>query len=84
MANFKIHNGAAAQAIPSNSFQKGWRAVPQGQAEEVKQRIKDVLHVTTRQTFYNRLNGLIEHKPSEIAAIEGVFAEYGITEIWGE
>ena len=44
----------------------------------------DALGLTTKVAFYNRLNGDVEPKVSEAKAIEDIFNNYGITEIWGE
>ena len=44
----------------------------------------DALGLTTKAAFYNRLNGDVEPKVSEAKAIEDIFNNYGITEIWGE
>ena len=38
----------------------------------------------TRNTFYIRMRGEIEPKVSEAEAIEKIFSEYGITDVWGE
>ncbi len=44
----------------------------------------DKLSIRTRQSFHLRLNGEIEPKVSEARAIEEVFSEYGITDVWGD
>lgn len=65
------------------SFQKGWSQVKQGDAAAVRSKLMAALNITTRMAFLDRLNGKVEPKITEHRAIEDVFAEYGITEIWG-
>ncbi len=65
------------------SFQKGWSQVKQGDAATVRSRLMEALNITTRMAFLDRLNGKVEPKITEHQAIESIFAEYGITEIWG-
>lgn len=65
------------------SFQKGWSQVKQGDASTVRSKLMAALNITTRMAFLDRLNGKVEPKVTEHRAIEEIFAEYGITEIWG-
>ena len=41
------------------------------------------LNITTRAAWGKRLKGDVEPKISEARAVESVFAEYGIKEVWG-
>lgn len=66
------------------SFQKGFSQVRQRDVSEVKAKIMRALNIKTRASWKYRLDGTIEPKVSEASAIEAIFAEYGITEIWGE
>lgn len=66
------------------SFKKGWLQVKTGDVQAVKKRIMEVLNLKTRVSFYQRLNGNVEPKVSEAKAIEEVFADYGIKDVWGE
>lgn len=68
----------------SYSFKKGWSQVRQKDIEEVRNAIMEALGLTTKPAFYNRLNGDVEPKVSEAKAIEDIFNNYGIAEIWGE
>lgn len=43
----------------------------------------EALGITTRMAFLNRLRGDVEPKVSEAKAIESIFAEFGIKEVWG-
>lgn len=66
------------------SFKKGFSQVRQIDAPEVKTRIMTALGLSTRAAWWQRLNGIVEPKVSEAQAIETIFAEYGITDVWGE
>ncbi len=66
------------------SFQKGFSQVQQKDVSEVKNKIMSALNIRTRPGWKYRLDGRIEPKVSEAAAIETIFAEYGITDVWGE
>jgi hypothetical protein len=65
------------------SFQRGWSHVRQTETARVRGKIMAVLNVTTRAGFINRLNGKTEPKVTEYEAIERIFGELGITDIWG-
>ncbi|MGL5914159.1 MAG: hypothetical protein ACRCZB_08330 [Bacteroidales bacterium] len=41
------------------------------------------LKISSNPSFWARLNGHVEPKVSEAEAIERIFSEYGITEVWG-
>ena len=66
------------------SFQKGWSQVKQGEVSVVRTQLMTALSITTRMAFLNRLNGDVEPKVTEYEAIERIFKEHGIAEIWGE
>lgn len=66
------------------SFKKGWNQLPQTKTYEVRKKIMAALGLQTRTSFYPRLNGDIEPKFGEALAIEDIFQEYGIKDIWGE
>ncbi len=68
----------------SFSFKKGWKKLPIGAAANVRVKIMDALGIKAKPNFYARLNGDVEPKVTEAQAIEGIFAEYGIKEVWGE
>lgn len=65
------------------SFRKGWLQVKQGDVAEVRAKLMIATNTTTRMAFLNRLNGKVEPKVSEAEAIEKVFAEHKIKEVWG-
>ncbi len=65
------------------SFQLGFSQVKQRDIKDVKQKIMLALGINTRSSWLMRLNGVVEPKVSEAKAIEEIFAEYGITEVWG-
>ena len=66
------------------SFKKGWMQVPNGKSKEVRAKLMSALKIKTRTSWGLRLNGDIEPRVSEAKAIEAVFAEYNIKEVWGE
>lgn len=66
------------------SFKKGWGQVKNIDMPVVRKKIESALGIRNRNSFYNRLNGDVEPKVSEAKAIESIFSEYGITEVWGE
>ena len=66
------------------SFKKGWDMVPQAKAPEIRERIKSALGIGSDPQFYNRLKGNPEPLISEYEAITAIFADYGITDIWGD
>lgn len=65
------------------SFKLGFSQVKRKDAKEVRERIMEALGLTTRASWYARLNGGVEPKVSEARAIEEVFTKYGITKVWG-
>lgn len=65
------------------SFQKGFSQVKQKDIKNVKRKIMSALGISTRPSWTARLNGVVEPKVSEAKAIEEVFAEYGIKQVWG-
>jgi len=66
------------------SFRKGWSQVRQGDANAVREKLKEALNVYTRGGFLNRLNGKVVPLVPDKEAIDQVFAEYGITDVWGD
>lgn len=70
--------------MDSFSFEKGYNQVKRGELKIVKNEIMSALNLLSKQAFYARLYGKVEPRMSEIAAIEQVFKNHGITEIWGK
>lgn len=68
----------------STSFNKGLREVPHGQIKEVIANLKSVLGISSALAFRNRRNGKVDHTIGDCKKIEAVFAEYGVTDPWGE
>lgn len=66
------------------AFRRGWLQVPLGAADDVKMKIMFALGIKTRVSWYNRLSGSYYLSPAERDAIANIFAEYGITDVWGE
>ncbi len=65
------------------SFKLGFSQVKRKDVQEVKNRIMNALGLRTRVSWYARLNGSVEPKVSEAKIIESVFADFGITQVWG-
>lgn len=66
------------------SFEKGWGQIPQKDIKDVREKLMDALSINTLQAFRRRVIGTVEPKITEAQAIERIFGEYGITEIWGK
>ena len=65
------------------SFKLGFSQVKRKDVQEVKNRIINDLGLRNRVRWYARLNGTVEPKVSEAKIIESVFADFGITQVWG-
>lgn len=68
----------------SKSFNKGLNKVPHGKYNEVKAKLKSALGISSGFGFRNRRDGKVNHTISDCQKIESVFAEYGVTDPWGE
>ena len=65
------------------SFWKGWSQVRLKDQKEVQRKIMEALNMESRMAWCQRRLGNVEPKVSEARAIEEIFAEYGIKEVWG-
>lgn len=65
------------------SFLKGYNQIPVAKVAEVKSKILQALNLKTRVSWYQRLYGNVEPRISEVKAIESIFSEYGIEDVWG-
>jgi hypothetical protein len=65
------------------SFRRGFSQVKNKDIRTIRNRIMSRLGIGTRGGWMVRLNGVVEPRVSEAKAIEEIFAEYGITDIWG-
>ncbi|MDD7529537.1 MAG: hypothetical protein PUK16_01065 [Prevotellaceae bacterium] len=65
------------------SFKKGWSQVKYGDIPRCREELMAALNVKTRAAFLNRMKGEVEPKVSEAKAVEEVFSEFGITDVWG-
>ena len=66
------------------SFNKGWRQVPQKDASSVRNEIEKALGITSHNAWLRRLRGTVSPKVSEVISIEEIFKKHGIKDIWGE
>lgn len=67
------------------SFRKGFEQVRRKDVKEVKEKLAKAIGIKTdnRMSWSKWLNGKIEPRVTQKEAIEKVFAEYKITEVWG-
>lgn len=65
------------------SFSRGWSQVRNGDIPACREKLMAALNVTTRAAFLVRMKGKVEPKVSEAKAVEDVFSEFGITDVWG-
>lgn len=65
------------------SFWKGWSQVRMKDQVDVRDKIMKALNINTRMAWCQRRLGKVEPKVSEAKAIEEIFAEYGIKQVWG-
>lgn len=65
------------------SFRRGYLQSKQKDAKHIRSLVMKELGIKTYPSWQARLWGRIEPKVSEAQAIESIFAEYGITDVWG-
>jgi hypothetical protein len=66
------------------SFEKGYYHLKVKDITECKEKLMTELNITTNMSFLNRLRGRTEPTISAVDAIERVFREYGIEDVWGK
>ena len=66
------------------SFSKGWSQLRHCDAPVARKKLMRSLNVNTRQGFLNRMYGTVEPRVTEHESVERIFAEYGITDVWGD
>lgn len=66
------------------SFKKGYGQVQKKDLHDVRRKLMTALNIKNRVSFNKRMNGDIEPKISEAKAVEAVFLEYGIIQVWGD
>ena len=70
--------------IRPHSFRRGYDQLKRGEYLEVRREIMEALDIKTEMAFYNRMNGKVIPKVTEAEVIEGIFAKYGVIEVWGK
>jgi len=67
------------------SFIKGWNELKGKDRAAVKKEIMAAFGMTTNAAFCARRRGAVEPRVSEVAAIEEIFAKYGVKakDVWG-
>ncbi|MDD2300461.1 MAG: hypothetical protein PHU69_12600 [Fermentimonas sp.] len=69
-----------------HSFKKGYGMIPYRDIRKAREEIKEVLGISSRSQWYQRLSGKIIPNVEEKQNIELVFAKYKVkkTDVWGE
>ena len=84
MSNGTIEQPASvAEGATRWSFRRGWLQLRQQDVPEARQKLMTALGFTAERTWYKRLEGEVEPTVTQFETIERVFAEYGITDVWG-
>lgn len=68
---------------PNNSFEKGYNQIMMKDSKEFQIRLMKELGIKSRVSWLRRLRGRIEPRVSEKKIIDALFAEYGVTDVWG-
>ena len=79
----KINDMANDKKYSRWSFQKGLDNIRSADLMECRKKLKCTLNIQSSWGLRLRATGAIIPKADEIEKIEGIFKEYGITEIWG-
>lgn len=69
-----------------HSFKKGYGMIPYRDIRKAREEIKEVLGISARSQWYQRLNGKIIPNVEEKDAIEKIFVKYKVkkSDVWGE
>lgn len=71
--------------IPTTlSFNKGLREAKHGDVPAIRAAVMAQLGISTRQAYANRRDGKVGYSVEDVRAVEAAFAEYGVTDPWGE
>lgn len=65
------------------SFRKGYEQLAQKDVKDFRNRLCERLGIKDG-SIYRKMSGEVEPKMSEGRIIEEVFAEFGVTDVWGE
>ena len=66
------------------SFRRGWNRVPYVEKAGVRAEIMDALGIRTKQGFWYRMTGVVNHSKEEYDTIARIFRNHGLVNIWGE
>ena len=69
--------------IRPHSFRRGYDQLQRKDVVAAKKELMEALGLSSNIGFYNRLNGKVIPKVTEAEIIEGIFAKYGVIEVWG-
>lgn len=65
-------------------FNKGYKQLSLKDEPQARIELNAALGLNNRVSLWNYRNGTVEPKASQAAAIEAIFAKYGITDVWGQ
>ena len=71
-----------SKKVRGNSFKAGWLQTPPIIAKDVKNEILSVLEIKDGMQWYRRLRGQVKFNQAEKKAIEEIFANRQIFNIW--
>ena len=74
------HNKPAHEPYP---FLRGYNSLRRKDIFVVKKELMCALKITSDVAFSSRLNGKVIPRVTEAEIIEGIFAKYGVIEVWG-
>lgn len=66
------------------SFKRGLAQVKSGDLPKVRRLLMEAIGVKSRAGFCARVRGDVTPTVSEAKAIEKIFAEHGVKNVWGE
>lgn len=73
---------------PANDYEKGFNRgyiqLSIVNSTEAREKLNRALGCNNRQMFFNYKRGICKCSAVQAARVEEVFAEYGISNIWGE
>lgn len=70
--------------ISGTCFSKGYEELPVKKQRLLREKVKELLHITTDMAFYNYKNGEPEMKVSQAVEVEKLFKSFGVKDCWGK
>lgn len=66
----------------ADSFKRSYSLMNRAQKKRVREELAAAFNLTTRASIWYRVNGFVNHTPSERVTIEKLFNEMGIGLVW--